>query len=224
MLTPSARANRKTILFAAAVLIASMGFSFAQGGGASGGGTGGAGAGGGGPGAGAAGSGGAAGSSGAAVSLSPPPRTSTSPSAANPSNPNTMPQQSYAPLTPSRDTTASTPSTPAGGRVTSSRTEEQPSRSAQSGRTSLPKARSGHHKAHFAKRTWPYYCGSSPCVRIKVATLYAYVTPAAGVMRLRPVYTASTLWWPGFYDYAPGQFGRGHPRYGGYPRRAGQAD
>ena len=26
----------------------------------------------------------------------------------------------------------------------------------------------------------------------------------------------SVLWWPGYYDYAPGQFGRGRPRYGGY--------
>jgi hypothetical protein len=31
-----------------------------------------------------------------------------------------------------------------------------------------------------------------------------------------PVYRASVLWWPGYYDYAPGQFGRGSPRYGGY--------
>jgi hypothetical protein len=26
----------------------------------------------------------------------------------------------------------------------------------------------------------------------------------------------SVLWWLGYYDYAPGQFGRGRPRYGGY--------
>ena len=26
----------------------------------------------------------------------------------------------------------------------------------------------------------------------------------------------SVLWWPGYYDYAPGQFGRGRPRYGSY--------
>jgi hypothetical protein len=24
------------------------------------------------------------------------------------------------------------------------------------------------------------------------------------------------VWWPGYYDYAPGQFGRGRPRYGSY--------
>ena len=24
------------------------------------------------------------------------------------------------------------------------------------------------------------------------------------------------VWWPGYYDYAPGQFRRGRPRYGGY--------
>jgi len=24
------------------------------------------------------------------------------------------------------------------------------------------------------------------------------------------------VWWPGYYDYAQGQFGRGRPRYGGY--------
>jgi hypothetical protein len=42
--------------------------------------------------------------------------------------------------------------------------------------------------------------------------------PIAGsvVAEPPPVYRASVLWWPGYYDYAPGQFGRGPPRYGGY--------
>jgi len=62
-------------------------------------------------------------------------------------------------------------------------------------------------------------CGSSPCFRIYPPTIYGYAAPVPGVVA--PVYRESTLWWPGYYDYAPGQWGRGFPRYGGYGRRAG---
>jgi len=211
MLTPTSRANRMSTLLTAAILTAGTSVCFAQGGGAGSGGAGGAGGG---------AAGGAAGAGGAAVSPTPPPTTPTSPSVVNPSNPNTVPQQSYAPSTPSRSTTPSTPSTAAGGVASSSPDEQQPSTTAQSERTSLPKRRRvHHHRRHFAGPTWPYYCGSSPCVRINLPALYAYA--ANGIVRLRPVYTPSTLWWPGFYDYPPGQFGRGRPRYGGYRRAAG---
>lgn len=223
MLTPSGRAYRRRILLAAAMLMAGMSISFAQGGGASGGGAGGAS--GGGAGGATAGTGGAAGAAGAAtVSPSPSPSSSRSPSVVNPSSPNTVPQQSYAPLTPSRSTTASTPGSAAGGDVKSSPNEEQSGTSAQSERMRAAKTRPIHHRrGRFAERMRSYYCGSSPCVRINVPAFYGYARQTNGVVRPAAVY-ASTLWWPGYYDYAPGQFGRGHPRYGGYWRRGGQAD
>ena len=140
-----------------------------------------------------------------------PPPTPLPPPVFNPSNPGTMPQPSYRPLTPSiPSTTPSRPSTVPSGEVTSPVSEEAPSTTAPPEReTSAAKARSvHHHRGRVAGITWPYYCGSSPCVRIVVA-------------EPPPVYRASVLWWPGFYDYADGQFARGRPRYGGYPRRSG---
>ena len=68
-----------------------------------------------------------------------------------------------------------------------------------------------HHLGRNTGLAWPDYCGSSPCVRIHPRVFYGYAAP----------YASSTLWWPGFYDYAAGNFGRGHPRYLGYPRPAG---
>ena len=118
-----------------------------------------------------------------------PPPTPPPPPVLNPSTPNTVPQPSYRPITPS------TPSTVPSSEVT-------------------PRAvhyHYHHHRGHFPGLTWPYYCGSSPCVRIYPRVSYGYAAP----------YASSTLWWPGYYDYAPGQFGRGRPRYGGYGRRAG---
>jgi hypothetical protein len=88
--------------------------------------------------------------------------------------------------------------------------ERLPRTAARSHGTSVEKTRSvHHHRDRFAGPTLgSYYCGGSPCVRIVVA-------------EPPPVYRASVLWWPGYYDYAPGQFGRGRPKYGGYGRRAG---
>src|SRR6516165_1412538 len=112
---------------------------------------------------------------------------------------------------PSPTTPSTAPSTPS---TLPSRespvNEEAPNTSARSEReASFATTRSAHrHRGRFTGITWPYYCGSSPCVRIVVA-------------EPPPVYRASVLWWPGYYDYAPGQFGRGHPRYGGYGRPAG---
>jgi hypothetical protein len=211
MLNPSARGSRKIILLAAAMLVAGTSISFAQGGGAGGAG-------------GAAGSGGAGGArGGAAVPATPPSAPSASPSVVNPSNPSTVPQQSSTPVNPSTPgTTPSTPSTTtSSGGVTSPGKEETPSTTARSKRTSVAKARSVHRRrgrvAQAALRS--YYCGSSPCVRIYPAAIYSYAAPAHGVVA--PASRASALWWPGYYDYAPGEWGRGHPRYGGYGRRAG---
>jgi hypothetical protein len=212
MLSPSALRNRKVVLFAAAMLVADTSTSFAQGGGA--GGAGGA-AGGGGTGTGAGGARG-----GAAVPAVPPPAPSASPSVVNPSNPGTVPQQSSTPLNPSTpSTTPSTPSTASSGGVTSPANEGVPSTTDRPERRS--KARSVyHHRGRAAGAALgSYYCGSSPCFRIYPPTIYGYAAPVPGVVA--PVYRESTLWWPGYYDYAPGQWGRGFPRYGGYGRRAG---
>jgi hypothetical protein len=140
-----------------------------------------------------------------------PPPTPLPPPVLNPSNPGTVPQPPYTPITPTAPSaTPSTPSTVPSGEVRSSVSEEAPSTTARPEReTSAAKARSvRHHRGRVAGITWPYYCGSSPCVRIVVA-------------EPPPVYRASVLWWPGFYDFADGNFGRGRPRYGGYPRRSG---
>jgi hypothetical protein len=140
-----------------------------------------------------------------------PPPTPLPPPVLNPSSPYTVPQPGYQPITPTTpSTTPSTPSTVPSGEVTSPVSEEAPNITTRPEReTSAPKTRSvHHHRGRFAGITWPNYCGASPCVRIVVA-------------EPPPVYRASALWWPGFYDYADGQFARGRPRYGGYPRRSG---
>jgi hypothetical protein len=140
-----------------------------------------------------------------------PPPTPLPPPVLNPSNPGTVPQPPYTPITPTTPSaTPSTPSTVPSLEVRSPANEERPSKAARSERTPVAKTRSvHHHRGRFAGPTLgSYYCGGSPCVRIVVA-------------EPPPVYRASVLWWPGYYDYAPGQFGRGRPRYGGYGRRAG---
>jgi hypothetical protein len=150
---------------------------------------------------------------GTGVSSGPPPTPSAPPPVVNPSNSNSVPQRSYAPLTPSTpSTTPSTPSSASSGEATSPANNEQPDTTARSERgASAAKTRSAHrHRRHFAGPTLGSYCGSSPCVRIVVA-------------EPPPVYRASVLWWPGYYDYAPGQYGRGHPRYSGY-RTGGRYD
>ena len=139
-----------------------------------------------------------------------PPPTPPPPPVLNPSTPNTVPQPSYRPITPSTPSiTPSTPSTVPSVEVTPPAIKEHPSATAQSEQPSVHSVH--HHRGHFPGLTWPYYCGSSPCVRIYPRVSYGYAAP----------YASSTLWWPGYYDYAPGQFGRGRPRYGGYGRRAG---
>jgi hypothetical protein len=133
-----------------------------------------------------------------------PPPTPLPPPVFNPSSPNVVPQPSYRPLTPS--TPSTTPSIPSN--VPSSEVTPPASTTARSEQEATTPTVHHHHRGRFAGYTWPYYCGSSPCVRIVVAE------PPS-------VYRASVLWWPGYYDYAPGEFTRGRPRYGGYGRRAG---
>jgi hypothetical protein len=125
----------------------------------------------------------------------PPPPPVFNPSPSN----TTVPQPSYQSISP---TTLGTPVN-----------EGAPSPTVRfRRRASAAKTRSVHYhyRGHFARSSLgPHYCGYSPCVRIHAWTFYGYAGPASG------------LWWPGYYDYAPGQFGRGRPRYGGYWRRSG---
>jgi hypothetical protein len=146
----------------------------------------------------------------------PPPAPPPPPPVFNPSPPNTtVPQPSYTPLSPSTPSTVPETSGPEstvpGPEVTSPVNENPPSATAQSKRGTSVAKRSihNHHRGRFAGATlgYPRYCGDSPCVHIRPSRFYA--GPASG------------LWWPGFYDYAPGQFGRGRPRYSGYWRPTG---
>jgi hypothetical protein len=133
-----------------------------------------------------------------------PPPTPLPPPVFNPSNPGTVPQPNYRPITPSPSAAPSTPNTIPTTEVRPPANGAQRSTTGQFDRTRTVH----HHRVRFAGYTRPYYCGSSPCVRVVVA-------------EPPPVYRPSVLWWPGYYDYAPGQFDHSRPRYGGYWRRAG---
>jgi hypothetical protein len=156
----------------------------------------------------------------------PPPPPVMPPTQApifNPSSPNTVQQPSYTPLAPTTPSaTPSLPSTAPSSEVTPPANEQSQNTTARSEQKSFAKTRAVHRHRGFAESTLgSYYCGYSPCFRVYPSALYGYAAPAYGVVAPAPVYAASGLWWPGFYDYAPGQWGRGHPRYWGYWRRAG---
>jgi hypothetical protein len=132
-----------------------------------------------------------------------PPPTPLPPPVFNPSNPGTVAQPPYTPITPT------TRSTVPSGEVTSPVSEQAPNTTARHEQeASFAETRTVHHHRGRFARLGSYYCGDSPCVRIVVA-------------EPPPVYRASVLWWPGYYDYAAGKWAHGHPRYLGYPRRAG---
>jgi len=149
----------------------------------------------------------------------PPPKP-LPPPVLNPSNPGTVPQPSYTPSAPSTPSiTPTTPSTVPSSEVTPPATEGHPSTTARSEQTAERRTVHRHyHRSRFAGYSWPYYCGYSPCVRIHPWAFYGYAAPAYADVAPVAVYTTSTLWWPGYYDYAPGQFGRA--RYLGRGYRA----
>jgi hypothetical protein len=126
----------------------------------------------------------------------PPPAPPPPPPVFNaPSPDRTVPQPSYTPLSPSTPSTAPESSGPQSGASVAKR--------------SIHHQHNHHHHRHrFAGYTLgSSYCGGSPCVRIRLSAFYE--GPGSG------------LWWPGFYDYAEGQFARGRPRYGGASRPSG---
>ena len=65
-----------------------------------------------------------------------------------------------------------------------------------------------HSPTITAKKTHARHRQNAHTPALPIATSVVAEPPA--------VYRASVLWLPGYYDYAPGQFGRGRPRYGGY--------
>jgi hypothetical protein len=145
----------------------------------------------------------------------PPPAPPPPAPVVNPPSPDrTVPQPSYTPLSPSTPSAApdssGAGSTAPGPELASPAKKTPPSTTAQSPRGASVAKRSlhHHHRVRFAGYTLgSHYCGGSPCVRIRL--LAFDWGPNSG------------LWWPGYYDYAPGQFGRGRPRYSGYWRPTG---
>ena len=127
----------------------------------------------------------------------PPPAPPPPPPVFNPSPSNTtVSQPSYKSISPT------TPSTGSESEVTSPANEEPPTAPSERG-PSVTKTRSVHH--HYRGRSAiAGHCGYYHCARIYPWAFYA-----------------SARWVPGYYDYAPGQLGRGHPRYWGWARPYG---
>jgi hypothetical protein len=174
MLSPSALANLKIILLAAAMLAAGTSITFAQGGGVGGGVSGG-------------GAGGAGG--GVAVPSAPPPTPSAPPPVVNPSSPNTVPQSSSTPLTPSTSgTTPSTPSNASSGEVTPPANEEPQNTTARSERRASLAKRRWVHRHRGRSTLVTYSCGYLGCART-----YAWAFPCQYYSRycLPYGYTAS---------------------------------
>jgi hypothetical protein len=155
---------------------------------------------------------------GQAQSVPPPAPPPPAPVVNPPSPDRTAPQPSYTPLSPSTPNTAPESGGPESSvprlQATSPANKARPSTTSQSGRRESVAKRSvhqrqhHHHRVRFAEYSLgSHYCGGSPCVRIRQLAFYG--GPASG------------LWWPGYYDYAPGQFWRGRPRYSGYWRPTG---
>ena len=163
-----------------------------------------------------------AGSSGAAPS-GPAPTTPTQSPVTNPSSPSTVTQPSYTPstrssTTPSPGTTPSTssttPSTAPNDEATSAGNEKPASTNTGSERRrSVGRSRLVHRHHRGRATLVTYGCSHLGCVRTYAwafpcqyysrycAPLYDYAAPG-------PVVVAPARWWPGYYDYAPGQFGR----------------
>ncbi len=107
-----------------------------------------------------------------------PPPTPLPPPVLNPSSPNTVPQPSYRPITPTTpSTTPSTPSTVPNSEVTSPVNEEPSSTTARSEGTSVGKTRSVHHHHRgryigMGPTLGSFYCPYGWCVRISPPHAY----------------------------------------------------
>ena len=167
------------------------------------------------------------------VPSGPAPTPPTQSPTLNPSSPSTVQQPSYTPsTTPStRSTTplSNTPSTSSGTAPTTpssvsndeatSAPHETPAHTTARSerRRSVARIPSAHHHYRYHSAPVTYACESLGCVRT-----YAWAFPCQYYSRYcAPLYgyAGPARWWPGFYDYAPGQFGRA--RYLGRGHRAG---
>ena len=145
-----------------------------------------------------------------------PPPTPPPPPVLNPSTPNTVPQPSYRPITPSTPSiTPSTPSTVPSVEVTPPANKEHPSATAQSEQPSVHSVH--HHRGHFPGLTWPYYCGSSPCVVsirvcLTVTQLPTRRRPCGGpaIMIMHPVNSGVGVHGMGGMEGVPGITGTDH--------------
>jgi hypothetical protein len=111
------------------------------------------------------------------------PPTPLPPPVVNPSSPNTVPQPSYRPITPSTPSiTPTTPSTVPSVEVTSPANEERSNTTAQSEQSSVAKTHRVHHHHHYRGRhigvgpsLGSFDCSYGWCVRISPP--YAYYRP-----------------------------------------------
>lgn len=163
----------------------------------------------------------------------PAPAPPTQSPVVNPSNPSTAQQPSYKSLSPSTpsatpstpnttsSTRSSTPSTVPNTEATSPANEQPSNETAAQSERHAAKPRPVHRYRHRAALV-TYSCSHLGCVRT-----YAWAFPCQYYSRscypygrpYRSLYAYAAGWWPGYYDYAPGQFGRA--RYLGRGHRAG---
>jgi len=159
----------------------------------------------------------------------PAPSPATQSPTVNPSNPSTAQQPSYRSLSPSTpsttpstpNTSSSTPSTVPNTEATSPANERPPTKITAQSEQHTAKPRPVHrYRRHPALVT--YSCSHLGCVRT-----YAWAFPCQYYSRSCDPYDRSygslygyaARWWPGYYDYAPGQFDRA--RYLRRDHRAG---
>jgi cytoskeletal protein RodZ len=100
-----------------------------------------------------------------------PPPPAQSP-VVNPSNPNTVPQPSYTPMTPSTQSTAPSTRNTAPSSELAPGHEKTPSTTTRSERTSVAKARPIHHLRRSRSTLVTYSCNHLGCVRT-----YAWAFP-----------------------------------------------
>ena len=126
-----------------------------------------------------------------------PPPTPPPPPVFNPSNPGTVPQPSYKPITPSTPSiTPSTQSTVPSTEVTPPSKEEPASTTAQSEQEATTRTVHHHHRrGHYivvGSSLGSYSCGYLGCVR-----LYAWAFPCQYYSRY--CYAPLGPWWPSYY-------------------------
>lgn len=140
----------------------------------------------------------------------PPPTTPTQSPTLNPSTPNTVQQPGTRSVSPATPSTTSSPPSATSSRPSSAATDEDTSRADEQvaststrsqRRASRTTGRLVHRHYHrYSSSPATYSCSHLGCVRA-----YAWAFPCQYYSRYC---AAAAPLWPGYYDYAPGQFGR----------------